>query len=229
MASKFERFVESCTDSRYIPLGACCDLCGEKLGFLRTGFWSINAAKLPDGVLCEACFEKAKRLLASKRKWMKAGALSQSSWGGYNAKGITTMPLQAVREMMADKGKADQARLASFGEGVTCLFAISDAIRIEPTALQVGAVRARRLKNKVVVYGTVACGSFSRRDVVHMEGREGRQGMTILEAYVRGNAESDIDINLRAHMGKHRLNEGDTGWLVLDDEEDVDADKCLFR
>ncbi|MBQ2977827.1 MAG: hypothetical protein IJE17_10075, partial [Clostridia bacterium] len=46
MATKFAKFVEWATDSRYIPLGSHCSLCDKKLGFFRTGFWSINAGLL---------------------------------------------------------------------------------------------------------------------------------------------------------------------------------------
>ena len=41
MATKFAKLVEWATDSKYIPLGSHCSLCDKKLGFFRTGFWSI--------------------------------------------------------------------------------------------------------------------------------------------------------------------------------------------
>ena len=62
MSSGFRKFVEWATDSRYVPLGSLCSLCGKKLGFFRTGFWSTNACELTDGELCEKCTEKLDRL-----------------------------------------------------------------------------------------------------------------------------------------------------------------------
>ena len=58
MATKFAKFVEWTTDSKYIPLGSRCSLCDKKLGFFRTGFWSINVGAMADGVLCAKCKEQ---------------------------------------------------------------------------------------------------------------------------------------------------------------------------
>ena len=162
MATKFAKFVEWATDSRYIPLGSHCSLCDKKLGFFRTGFWSINAGSLADGALCEKCKEQIERLLATKREWMKASALRQASWYPFNTNNWHRMPLQTAKEMIAAKEAVDQRSLASFGNDKTSLFRIEDAIQIEPTAIQVGITRAKRLKNKVVVFGTVERGSFSK-------------------------------------------------------------------
>ena len=221
MAGKFAKFVEWCTDSRYVPRGSCCALCGQKLGFFRTGFWSVNAGKLADGVLCEKCTARVEKLVVTKREWLKASELRQASWQPYNKSNWSTMPLHVAKDMIAAKERVDQACLASFGSDKTSLFRMEDAIRVEPTALQVGIARAKRLHNKVIVYGAVERGSFARNDVVRIEREDGADTATILEAYVRDNDETTIELCLRANMGKHQLRAGESGWLVLDYEKDV--------
>ena len=47
--------VEEATESQYVPLGSKCDLCGRKLGFFATGFWSCNTRHLYDGALYSGC------------------------------------------------------------------------------------------------------------------------------------------------------------------------------
>jgi hypothetical protein len=70
MGKGFQKFVEFATDSRYVPLGSRCSLCGKRLGFFRTGFWSVNAAVLTDGALCPACMEKVQVLFQTRTQWM---------------------------------------------------------------------------------------------------------------------------------------------------------------
>ena len=227
MTAKFAKFVEWATDRKYDPLGSHCSLCDKKLGFFRTGFWSINAGKLADGVLCEKCKGKVERLLATKREWMKASALRQASWYPFNTNNWHRMPLRIAREMIAAKEAADQDCLAAFGRDKTSLFRIEDAVRIEPDAIQVGIARAKRLKNKVVVFGKVERGSFGKDSRVEIE-RGGRtDAASILEAYVYDCEENTLDICLRANMGKHQLTAGERGWLVLDDESCVEVGNVI--
>lgn len=227
MAAKFAKFVEWATDSRYIPLGSRCSLCDQKLGFFRTGFWSINAGALADGVLCAKCKEQVERLLATKRKWMQASALQKSSWNLFNTKNMHKMPLQTAKEMIVAKEAIDRECLAAFGSAKTSLFRIGEAIRIEPTAIQVGVARAKRLKNKVVVFGTVERGSFSKNSQVEIEQRNSKESTSVLEAYVYDCEENTIDVCLRANMGKHRLTAGERGWLVLNYERDVESGRFI--
>ena len=227
MAAKFAKFVEWATDSRYIPLGSHCSLCDERLGFFRTGFWSINAGAMADGVLCAKCKEQIERLLVTKREWTKASALRQASWYPFNTNNWHRMPLQTAKEMIAAKESVDQRCLAAFGSDKTSLFRIEDAIRIEPTAIQVGVARAKRLKNKVVVFGTVDRGSFSKNSQVEIEQSNSKESTSVLEAYVYDCEENTIDVCLRANMGKHRLTAGEHGWLVLNYERDVESGRFI--
>ena len=227
MAAKFAKFVEWATDSRYIPLGSHCTLCDKKLGFFRTGFWSINAGTLADGVLCATCKEQVERLLATKREWMKASVLQKSSLNLFNTKNMHKTPLQTVKEMIAAKEAVDQECLAAFGSDKTSLFRVEDAIRIEPAAIQVGVARAKRLKNKVVVFGTVERGSFSKNSRVAIEQSTGSESTIVLEAYVYDCEENTIDVCLRANIGTHQLKAGARGWLVLNYEREVEIGRFI--
>lgn len=229
MSFGFRNFVEWATDSRYVPLGSLCSLCGKKLGFFRTGFWSTNASKLRNGVLCEKCAEKVERVIATMPEWMKADTLQQSSGLPYNTRNWHNLTVKNAAEMIAAKELADQETLSAFGKDKSSLFRIMEVVQIEPTALQVGIARAKRLRSKVTVFGMVECGSFSRHDVVQLEQQNASVCTTILEAYVCDCEENTLEINLRANTGKHRLVEGKPGWLVLDYEGDVDEDAFVMR
>jgi len=204
-------------------------LCGKKLVFFQTGFWSTNACKLTDGELCEKCAEKLDRLIAATPKWLREEPLQQSSFLQYNTHNWHNLTVKNATEMIAAKDQADQETLSAFGRDKSNLFRIVEVFQIKPTALQVGVARAKRLRSKVVVFGMVERGSFSRHDVVQLERQDFSVGTTILEAYAWDCEENTLEINLRANTGKHRLVEGKPGWLVLDHEGDVDEDAFVMR
>ena len=60
MGEKFKKWVEDGTESQYVPLGSKCDLCGRKLGFFSTGYWSCNTTHLYDGALCGQCVKNSR-------------------------------------------------------------------------------------------------------------------------------------------------------------------------
>ncbi len=229
MSSKFKNFVEWATDSRYVPLGSRCSLCGKNLGFFRTGFWSTNASKLVDGELCEKCADKVERVIATMPKWLKRGTQKHSSRIHYNTHNWHNLTVKNVAEIIAAKEQADREKLASFGNDKNSLFRSMEAVQIEPAALQVGVVRAKRLRSKVVVFGVVERGTFSKKDAVQLEQQDVSVGTTILEAYAWDCEENTLEINLRANMGKQRLVEGEQGWLVLDYEGYADEKAFVVR
>lgn len=229
MSHKFKNFVEWATDSRYVPLGSRCSLCGKKLGFFRTGFWSTNASKLVDGELCEKCADKVERVIAIMPEWLKRGTQKHPSRIHHNTHNWHKLTVKNVTEMIAAKEQADREKLASFGNDKNSLFRIMEVVQIEPTALQLGVVRAKRLRSKVVVFGVVERGTFSQNDAVQLEQQDVSVGTTVLEAYAWDCEENTLEINLRANMGKQRLVEGEQGWLVLDYEDYADEKAFVVR
>ena len=53
---------------------------------------------------------------------------------------------------------------------------------------------------------------------------------TILEAYLYDPdvPENDLEVMLKANMGKQRLKQWQQGWLVLDDEEKVGGNTTVI-
>jgi hypothetical protein len=119
--------------------------------------------------------------------------------------------------------KLGKEELAAMGSAYTSIFRMRNATFIVPTALQVGVVRAKRLNNKLVLFGFVQLGEFKKGDsVLILDGKQRRES-TVLEAYVFDPdvPENDLEVMLKANMGKQCLKQWQQGWLVLDDEEKV--------
>ena len=92
---------------------------------------------------------------------------------------------------------------------------MQEAFQIEPTALQVGVVRAKQLKQTMVVYGRVEQGIFSKGDAVRIDSEGKLLDAHVLEAY-EDDGENPFELHVRAHMGRQKLAKDQTGWLLLD-------------
>jgi len=220
MGDKFKRFVEWGTDCAYVPLGAKCDICGKKLGFFATGFWSMNAKHVENGNLCTACHKKIGLLIAEKDQWMTKDMKQGAALGRYTQTNWHRMSVTQAKQLLELKELADRGELDKYGEDTSAYLIVQESFQIEPTALQVGVVRAKKLKQTMVAYGRVEQGAFTKGDAVRID-HEGRLlDAHVLEAYA-DDGENAFEVHVRAHMGKQRLDENHTGWLLLDFTGDV--------
>ena len=215
MGDGFKRFVEFATDSPYVPLGAKCDVCSKKLGFFATGFWSTNTKHVEGGNLCKACDERIQTLIRDKKRWMSKRMQENSPLAGYTLGTWRTMPLQEVKELLELKEQDDRGKLAGYGESASAYLIVREAFRIEPKATEVGVARAKRLAKKMVVYGRVEQGVLAKGDAVRIDSEGELLDARVLEAY-EDDGENTFETHVRAHMGKQRLSEDQTGWLLLD-------------
>ena len=215
MGDGFKRFVEFATDSSYVPLGAKCDICGKKLGFFATGFWSTNTKHVEGGNLCKACDERVQTLIRDKKRWMSKRMQENAPLAGYTLGNWRTMSLQEAKQLLELKEQTDRGELAKYGESASAYLIVQVAFQIEPTAIQVGVVRAKQLHKTMVVYGRVEQGVFSKGDAVHIDSEGKLLDVKVLEAY-KDDGENPFEIHVRACMGKQRLEEDQTGWLLLD-------------
>ena len=217
----FQRFCEWATDAKYVPSGKKCDLCGKRVGFLHTGFWSINAKHLSDGVICERCYKKFVTLVKFRTKWIPRKLSKELPYSSLTSKNWQSLSVQDAMTILEAPQKLGQEELVTLGPNYTSIFRMKDAVFIEPTALQTGVVRAEALKNKIVLFGFVQVGTFKKGDSVLILDDGERREATILEAYVFDPEvpENDLDVLLKAHMGKQRLEQWQQGWLILDNEE----------
>ena len=219
----YQKFCEWGTDVKFVPHGKKCDICGEKLGFLETGFWSINAKRLADGVICEHCLRKLKFLADYRNSWIPKALHKTSPFHAIYNRTPHTLKVQEAQTVFEAAQTFAKEELATIGPEYTSYFHMRNACFIEPTALQVGIKRAKQMNSKLVLFGFVQLGQFQKGDKVLICDKDGSREATVLEAYVYDPdvPENDLEVMLKAHMGKQQLSQWQTGWLVLDDEETV--------
>ena len=219
----YQKICEWGTDAKFVPHGKKCDLCGGKVGFLNTGFWSVNAKWLRDGVICDRCYKKMELLSKFRNKWIPNDLSDEPPFDALTNGSWHALGVQDAKEVLEAPEKLCKEELAAIGPAYTSIFRMRNATFIVPTALQVGVARAKRLNNKLVLFGFVQLGSFKKGDSVLILDGEKRREAAVLEAYVFDPdvPENDLEVVLKANMGKQCLKQWQQGWLVLDDEEKV--------
>lgn len=228
MGDGFKRFVEFATDSPYVPLGAKCDVCGKKLGFFATGFWSTNMKHVEGGNLCKACDERIQTLIRDKKRWMSKRMQENSPLAGYTLGNWRTMPLQEAKLLLELKAQADRGVMNKYGEYTSALMIVQEAFCVNPKASEVGIARAKRYGNGTVIYGRMEEGVFAKGDVVCVDRKGEMVEATILEAFV-DDGENTFEIHIRANMGKQRLCENQIGWILLSIRDEILPDNKIIK
>ena len=221
----YQKFCEWGTDAKFVPHGKKCDLCGKKLPYLNTGFWSVNAKWLVDGVICEHCFRKLNILVDYRGSWIPKRLRKTMPFCAIYNRTAHTLSVQEAELVFEAVETFAKEELSAVGSEYTSCFRMREACFIKPTALQVGIKRAKQLNSKLVLFGFVQLGQFQKGDKVLIRDKDGSREATVLEAYVYDPdvPENNLEVMLKAHMGKQKLRQWQTGWLVLDDEETVAA------
>lgn len=219
----YQKICEWGTDAKFVPHGKKCVLCGKKVGFLNTGFWSVNAKWLRDSVICDRCYQKMDLLSKFSNKWIPKNLSDEPPFSALVNNNWQILHVQEAKTVLEAMEKLGKEELAAIGPAYTSIFRMRNATFIVPTALQVGVARAKRLNHKLVLFGFVQLGAFKKGDsVLILDGKQRRE-TTVLEAYIYDPdvPENDLEVMLKANMGKQCLNQWQQGWLVLDDEEKV--------
>lgn len=226
--SVFQKFVEWGTDAKYVPGGKKCDICGNKLGVFETGFWSINAKQLADGVLCKDCYEKLELLTRFRTACIPAKLRKEVPFCMLTATRLPQMEVQQAKQALEDAESLGREYLVAAGTEYKSLFRSKEAVMIHPTALDVGIRRAEILNGKQVLFGFVQLGRFQKDDrVVILDGKR-RIEAAVLEAYAFDCEENTLEAELKANMGKQQLQQWKLGWLVLDTREEVSASASVI-
>ena len=219
----YQKLCEWGTDAKFVPHGRKCDLCGKKLPILDTGFWSVSAKWLSDGVICGQCLKKLNVLVDYRSSWIPKTLRKTKPFCAIYNRNPHTLKVQEAQTVFEAVETFAKEYLSTIGPDYSSCFHMRNACFIEPTPLQVGIKRAKQLNNKLVLFGFVQLGSFKKGDKVLICDNDGSREATVLEAYFYDPEvpENDLEVMLKAHMGKQMLNQWQTGWLVLDDTETV--------
>ena len=174
-------------------------------------------------MICDRCYKNFELLSKFSSKWIPKDLSDEPPFDALTNDSWHALGVQEAKTVLEAPGKLGKEELAAIGPAYTSIFRMRKAAFIVPTALQVGVARAKRLNNKLVLFGFVQLGEFKKGDsVLILDGKQRREAI-VLEAYVFDPdvPENDLEMMLKANMGKQCLKQWQLGWLVLDDEEKV--------
>lgn len=217
----FKKFVELTTDARYVPLKHRCDICSQKLAFFETGFWSMNAKQLTDGVLCKNCYEKSELLSQYRTACIPPPHRKETPFSNLTPNKLCLLDIQSAKTILESAEDFAKQELSQMDPAFRSMFRAKKSCFIQPSKLDVGIKRAEILSDKLVLFGFVQLGTFKQGDrVIILDGKRQRE-TEILEAYPFDCEENTLERELKAHMGKQQLCQWQSGWLVLNDTDTV--------
>lgn len=225
MGNLLRKYVENIEECKYIERGTLCGVCGRKLGFFYEGFWSVNSRDrhMIDGVLCGKCHKHFKDLIADK-KWASKEVTEQPLWKKFTSLISDSYLAEDIKWFFEVKEASDKEIISSYGSDACGLFRITNSFKTVPHPLQVGVVRAKKLNNKMVVYGKAEEGIFEKNNKVILDVDGNVTETTVLESFVfdpeafkKHNMLENFNDTIAANLRYTRkLKENKTGWLILD-------------
>ena len=169
-------------------------------------------------------FDIQKSDLIEDKKWASKEVRKEPQWKKFTSLISESYTAEDIKWFFEQKENSDKENLSAYGSEACGLFRIKVPFDIEPHPLQVGIVRARNLKNKMVVFGKVEEGIFRKNDKVKLDMGGNIIETTVLEAFVfdpdaykkhdmYANFNDTIAANLRY---TRKIKENRLGWLILD-------------
>lgn len=225
---QFDKTVKLDVRVKRVPFGTKCSLCGRKLSFFETGYWSVLAKNLTDGVLCKDCDNKLDTLLTYPAAWLTKAQQQESPYCDYKPFQKRTMDVQTAAQFISLAETSAKEMLAEAGASYTSLFRMADARIIYPSAGQVGSRRKKLLEGKLVLFGFVQQGQFKKDDPVVILDGKNQKTATVLEAYEYDDEKHTLDVMLRTRVGDQRLKQWQTGWLILDSEDNISRNTSVI-
>lgn len=217
----FKKFVELGTDAKYVSLSRRCDICSQKLTFFETGFWSINAKQLTDGVVCKHCYEKLELLAQYRTACIPSNYRKETPFSNLTPSKLCLLDVQSAKSILEYAEDFAKQELSQMDSAFRSVFRSKEICFIQPSKLDVGIKRAEILSGKLVLFGFVQLGTFKQGDrVIILDGKHQRE-TEILEAYPFDCEKNTLERELKAHMGKQQLCQWQSGWLVLNDTDTV--------
>ncbi|MBR2783745.1 MAG: DUF4428 domain-containing protein [Firmicutes bacterium] len=200
-----------------------CPICGGEIKF-------FSSRVLADGeTICQNCENKVRNnygLYYRRRKL--ANPLDQDFTIDNYAldDAIRHATLAEVKEIIAAQEEADAAAVAEYGDFAN-MFTVEDCWTIAPKAVDVGLKRAKLFKNRIVVQGRAAKGSFATGDKVLIMNGSLKTDAEVLQAYK--NTGEDFDTELKANLQRKGCGSGEAGWLILDQEQLLPAGAVVVK
>ncbi len=126
------------------------------------------------------------------------------------------------KETRAAANVTEQAPVGSSGNSFGSQFSVTTVFQIAPKPLDVGVKRSKKLKDRLVVTGSVKGGDFAKGECVAIVGMDGAvKANTKILDLIPDDGTLDFNTELNANMHKKMAGLGMNAWIILDVTEGV--------
>lgn len=203
-----------------------CPLCGEVLGV-------FNSRALGDGTsICSKCAGELRTEFPVEER----EELDEFGNTEYNSRGfvktymydsLSKATLEDVKRVKNEHECSSAKANAELGGSYENMFIVSgDTFSIAPKPLEVGLIRAKQLKYKLVVEGFVQSGTFSKGDLAVLFHDGQKKEIKILEVHKK--EVSGFSVTIAANMSKSAKS-GESAWMILDLDDGVGKGDTIVK
>ena len=201
-----------------------CVLCGKKMGVGDKLHMNTYTHRLADGVPCPECDRKIMILLMYQKDWADAEVYKQALSRRYDWRSEYTMPVADAKTMLSLRDQLCDNFLQGIGAGEGGVFVVKESFQMPPSPPGIFILRARKIRNKMVVKGFSLKDTFKKGGKVLLQVNGELRETEILDAVPLGIGNGKFNketfySQLSSNVHDHTLSECEDGWLILDTEQ----------
>jgi len=195
-----------------------CALCGKKMNFKEKMYRNAYSHRLQDGVPCEKCDRDLMYLLMYLNDWTKKEEYDQAVGTRYKWSQEYAVPVEKAKAIFALRDMLCENFLAEIKADADNVFMVQENFQMPPSPAGIFILRARKIRNKMVVKGFSLKGTFQKGGKVFIQNGASIREAEILEAVPRETLPFTKDTfwsQLGSNVHDHTLSECEEGWLIL--------------
>lgn len=216
--------------ARDIRKAEVCAICGEKLGKIKKFVEQNYVHMLSDAAPCQECSLKLWRLLMYKKWWVEDEEYKQVIGTSYNYRNDYSVPLEKAKEILVLRDTVNNRITSEVGLEQGNSFVVQEVFKMPPRPA-IFILRARKVRNKMVVGGFILKGTIKKDDSVLLKVGASVKKVKILDVIPKGTLAFKKETfwsELEANIHNHTLTECNEGWMILDIEEQMNLEKGMF-
>ena len=209
--------LERARDPKYAE---SCAVCGEKFGKLQK-FTEIYEHMVYDAPCCQECSSKIRKLLMYRNTWVGEDEYMQTVGRSFNYKRSYCVPLEYVKKLTDLRDAVSSRTLSDVSMADGSVFAVDQVFKMPPKP-PIFILRARKVRNKMVVQGFMMKGQLKKDETVRLRIGGEVRSFKLLEVVPKRTEpfdRSQFFDELSANVHKHALKEGGEGWMILETED----------
>lgn len=217
-------------EARQMKNNDCCAICGKEFGRMEKLMDGNYIHILYDAAPCQKCHMTICRLLDYRKHWVSTGEYRAAVSQSYKSSYQHAMPLTDAVALLRLRDDVAGRALGNLEIGVGSVFVVQESFKMPPSPA-IFILRARKLRNKIVLKGFVLKGDMNRDKSIKFRCGDEIRTAKVLDVVPKGKDSFERETffsELSTNLHSHALSESEEGWIILDMEDDPGFEKGSF-